>query len=91
MNPLCAPVLLQLFGDVEETNRGEKLQEHRIVVAGKVEQTKNTATHNEFTFTQYMKKPYKYFQYQDIKKGFRGFLDILYLQKRHLWGLGVKI
>ena len=59
--------------------------------AGIAEQNRSTDTKLEFTFTKYMKSVHLFIQYQDIKKGFRGFLDILYCQKRHPWGLGAKI
>ena len=45
----------------------------------------------EFTLWNYLRDPRPFVQQEDIKKSLKGFLDILYLQKKLPWGLGAKI
>jgi len=45
----------------------------------------------EFTLWNYIRDPRPFVQQEDVKKGLKGFLDILYQQKKLPWGLGAKI
>lgn len=45
----------------------------------------------EFTLSNYLHNPSSFINQSDVKKGFAGFLDILYRQKKLPWSLGLKI
>ena len=45
----------------------------------------------EFTLSNYLHNPSSFINQSDVKKGFGGFLDILYRQKKLPWSLGLKI
>ena len=45
----------------------------------------------EFTLSNYLHNPSSFINRSDVKKGFGGFLDILYRQKKLPWSLGLKI
>ena len=45
----------------------------------------------EFTLSNYLQNPSSFINQSDVKKGFAGFLDILYRQKKLPWSLGLKI
>ena len=45
----------------------------------------------EFTLNNYLHSPSSFIDKSDVKKGFGGFMDILYRQKKLPWSLGLKI
>ena len=80
-----------------ETAEGTKIQFEQtkgvlgMNDGGELAITDNESVHVEFTLKNYLRDPKKFIQKEDVKSGYKGFLDILALQKKLPWSLGVKI